>query len=180
MSFVRSRYQSKLKQVMAKRQITDLTQPAIVFAPHPDDETLGCGGTIIRKKAAGAVVKIVFLTDGSRSHAALIAKSELKEIREKEALNAAQALGVGVEDVVFLGFEDGQLRACEHEVSDRIQSLLAQHPPAEVFIPYELEPPADHVATYRAVMAAIATAENYTDCLQLSNLVLAALAVDIS
>jgi len=155
MSFVKSRYQTRLKQVMAKRQITDLTQSAIVFAPHPDDETLGCGGTIIRKKAAGADVKVVFLTDGSRSHAALIAKSELRKIRRTEAIKAAQALGIGIEDVIFLEFEDGRLRECEGAVCDRIQPLLAKHSPAEVFIPYALEPPADHVAAYRAVMAAI-------------------------
>ena len=155
MSLVRSRYQTRLKQVMARRQITDLTGSAIVFAPHPDDETLGCGGTIIRKKAAGADVKIVFLTDGSRSHAALIAKPDLKKIRRAEAIKATQALGIGTEDVIFLEFEDGRLSECEKAAGDRIQPLLSEHSPAEVFIPYALEPPADHVATYRAIMAAL-------------------------
>ncbi len=46
----------------------ELARSALVFSPHPDDECLGCGGTIIRKKQAGSTVKIVHLTDGSRSH----------------------------------------------------------------------------------------------------------------
>jgi LmbE family N-acetylglucosaminyl deacetylase len=40
----------------------------VVFSPHPDDETLGCGSTIIKKKRLGADVTIVFMTDGSKSH----------------------------------------------------------------------------------------------------------------
>ena len=41
---------------------------AMVFAPHPDDETLGCGGTVVKLRRAGVDVHIVFMTDGRHSH----------------------------------------------------------------------------------------------------------------
>ena len=164
MKSIRALYRKRLSRVMAKRQIADLSRSAIVFAPHPDDETLGCGGTIIRKKAAGAAVKIVFMTDGSRSHAGLMAELELKEIRHREALQAAQALGVAPEDVIFLGFGDGRLEQTLTAATARIRDLLAAERdartgaswPEEVFVPYSLEPPPDHFVTYHAVIAAIA------------------------
>ena len=53
----------------------ELKRSAIFFSPHQDDETLGCGGTIIRKKRMGAEVKIVFMTDGCNSHPHLITKN---------------------------------------------------------------------------------------------------------
>ena len=167
MKSIQALYRRRLNRVMAKRQISDLSRSAIVFAPHPDDETLGCGGTIIRKKAAGAAIKIVFMTDGSRSHAGLMAEPELKKIRHQEALQAAQALGVAPEDVIFLGFGDGRLEQTVTAATARIRDwLLAEREaqteaswPEEVFVPYSLEPPPDHFVTYHAVIAALAEVE---------------------
>src|SRR5687768_14178340 len=41
-----------------------LARSAVVFSPHYDDETLGVGGTVIRKRDCGAIVYLVFMTDG--------------------------------------------------------------------------------------------------------------------
>src|SRR3972149_6748886 len=75
---------------LAARQIDEdeLVNSAIVFAPHPDDETLGCGGTIIKKKRAGAKIRIVFTTDGRHAQD-LIPEDEMKAIRVREAVTAA-------------------------------------------------------------------------------------------
>src|SRR5207248_577693 len=58
-----------LRAIQARRlrewRADELGRSAIVFAPHQDDEVLGCGGTIVRKLRAGADVTVVFLTDGS-------------------------------------------------------------------------------------------------------------------
>ncbi len=61
----------------------ELAGSTLVFAPHQDDETLGCGGTIIKKNRLGAKVTIVFLTDGRKS-TNLIPASELGVLRQKE------------------------------------------------------------------------------------------------
>ena len=155
MNWIRKRYRQQLNNVMAEREIADLSHSAIVFAPHPDDETLGCGGTIIRKKAAGADIKLVFMTDGSQSHASLIAPTQLSAIRQQEALAAAKALGVSTSDVTFFDFKDGQLDRHIAAATDRAIAFLKAHPADEIFVPYALEPPADHAVTYRVVLGAI-------------------------
>src|SRR6516165_9197753 len=82
----------------------ELRQPAVVVAPHPDDETLGCGGTVILKKRHGATVRVLMMTDGSASHPGLIAPDELAAIRAGETLAAVRVLGLRAEDVTFLNF----------------------------------------------------------------------------
>lgn len=152
---IRTLYRQRLNRIMSARKIPDLSLSALVFAPHPDDETLGCGGTIIRKKAASAALKIVFMTDGSRSHAALMDEETLRMRRQQEAIAAAETLGVAANDVTFLGFGDGRLGQSQVAAIDRVCTLLKAHLPAEVFVPHPLEPPPDHVVTYQIVMTAI-------------------------
>jgi LmbE family N-acetylglucosaminyl deacetylase len=132
----------------------ELRRSALVFAPHPDDETLGCGGTILRKKAAGAKVQIVLLTDGSSAFPGLIAPDELTKLRYTELLDAAPALGVAKDDVFFLGFKDGRLSEHIAEGTDRIAELLTREQPAEIYVPYHRDPPPDHQATTQIALAA--------------------------
>jgi LmbE family N-acetylglucosaminyl deacetylase len=132
-----------------------LRHSAIIFAPHPDDETLGCGGTILKKKQAKAEVKIVFMTDGRQSHGHLIEVNKLISIRAKEALAASQQLGLTGPDIIFLEFEDGQLHQHRDAATQRVIQLLSHYRPDEVFIPYSMEPPLDHSATNEIVLAAL-------------------------
>jgi LmbE family N-acetylglucosaminyl deacetylase len=132
-----------------------LAQSAVVFAPHPDDETLGCGGTILRKRRAGATVRIVFVTDGSQSHPRLMPPDKLRDLRAVEAVAAARALGVEEQDVVLLGLPDGRLSEHEDEGVKKVAELLRRDPPAEVFVPYYRDGPPDHHATTRLVLAAL-------------------------
>ena len=137
----------------------DLAASAIVFSPHPDDETLGCGGTIIRKRETGADVKIVFMTDGSFSHHRFIPEDELIELRQKEALAAAEVLGITASDVMFLNFRDGKLQQSSDKAIAKVKELLQQESPQQVFIPYIRETHPDHLATNQIVLAAL---DNYT------------------
>ncbi len=155
MTWLQALYRKRFDQVMSARSLTDLSQSAIVFAPHPDDEALGCGGTILRKKAAGATVKLVFVTDGSRSHAALMPEAELRNIRYDEALAAAKLLGLAPEEVTFLDFGDGRLAQNLAAATEKIRIFLQANPALEVFVPYHRETPPDHALTYQAVVAAL-------------------------
>jgi LmbE family N-acetylglucosaminyl deacetylase len=93
----------------------------MIIAPHPDDETLGCGGWIYAASQNGAVIRIVFLTDGDAfrlaavtaerrlpSHAACRA---LGTRRRGEAVAAAATLGVPSSSLHFLGYPDRGLTA---------------------------------------------------------------------
>jgi LmbE family N-acetylglucosaminyl deacetylase len=143
----------------------DLARPALVFAPHPDDETLGCGGTAVHKRRAGARVGFVFLTDGSRSHSDLMPSEQMRKTRAAEAVAAARVLGVAEGDVTLLGFPDGELERHEAEAAGRVAEILRRERPEEVFVPYHSDGPPDHHAANRVVQAALARAGlNATVC----------------
>lgn len=58
----------------------------LVIAPHPDDETIGCGAAIARKRTAGTPVEVAVVTDGRHSHLSpLVSPTRLAELREAES-----------------------------------------------------------------------------------------------
>jgi LmbE family N-acetylglucosaminyl deacetylase len=76
----------------------------LVFAPHPDDDIIGCGGSMAKHISQGNRVQVVYLTSGEAgSHK--YSKAELAVIREGEARQATASLGI--KDVNFLGMPDG-------------------------------------------------------------------------
>ena len=151
---LRERLRHKIEQItsFSKR---DLAASAIVFSPHQDDETLGCGGTIARKRQAGAEVKLVFMTDGRRSHHRFIPEEKLISLRQQEAIAAAKTLGVAAENVVFLDFLDCELAAKSAEAIAKVTELLQQDRPEQVFVPYVRETHPDHLATHQIVVSAL-------------------------
>lgn len=128
---------------------------AIVFAPHPDDEVLGCGGTIALKVQAGAKVTIVVMTDGRTSHAGRIPMDELIRRRRAEALEAADRLGLPSDSCVFLDFPDSELAAHAFTAGRRVEELLARYSPRHVFVPSRRDSLTDHIATFNIVRSAI-------------------------
>lgn len=156
--FLRSIFQQLMALTVKEIQPQELQRSAIIFAPHQDDETLGCGGIIIRKKQAGADVKIVFMTDGSRSHK-WIGKAELVEMRTQEALKASEKLGISPEDVFFVGIQDGELQEHLADAVAKVGEILERYRPEEVYIPYHDEPAfvPDHAATYQVVTTVLET-----------------------
>lgn len=83
----------------------------IVVAPHPDDETLGCGMLIARAARDGARVAVVALTDGQASHpnSRRWPATALGRLRRAELRRAMARLGAGASRLVFLGWPDGQV-----------------------------------------------------------------------
>lgn len=125
----------------------EMRRPAMVFAPHPDDETLGCGGTILLKRRLDVPVRIVFLTDGSGSHLKLLSREELRNIRSHEAEEAAGVLGVDASCLHLLGFPDRDLLEHRVEAISRVATLLEEHRPEQLFVPYAAGENRDHGAT---------------------------------
>lgn len=64
----------------------------LVIAPHPDDETLGCGGAIGMHLRAGCRVRILIVTDGRRSRAGGYTPDKMAQLRAVEAQNAMEVL----------------------------------------------------------------------------------------
>src|SRR5436305_15278908 len=71
---------------------------ALVVAPHYDDEVLGCGGLVAQLAAAGAVVRVLFLSDGGGGAGEganpLPDRDAYRERRREESARAAEVLGV--------------------------------------------------------------------------------------
>jgi LmbE family N-acetylglucosaminyl deacetylase len=150
------RLRRRLQQRLTDETIQRTKAAAVVFAPHQDDETLGCGGTIIKKREAGTPVRCVFMTDGRTSHRHAMDPKQLSRLRQEEACAATSILGVPVDDVHFLGFPDSQLATCHTAAVDRVAELLELSPVEEVFLPYRADGTPDHEATFPIVLEAIA------------------------
>jgi len=129
-------------------------EQCIVFAPHQDDETLGCGGTIIQKIRKGASVKVVFMTDGNNSHKH-IGDYDLKEVRREEALAACKVLGIDSDNVIFLDQTDGKLSDSFDVAVDKVVGILEASKPNEVYVPYIRDHHPDHKATNNIVLGAV-------------------------
>ena len=152
----RARYYIQLQRAILSNPTvvaTPLDRSAIVIAPHPDDETIGCGGTVSAHCRNGHTVSIVFLTDGSTGTSfANYSREKLTRLREEEARHATAALGT--DRIVFLRHPDGELDGGGAVVED-LQELLERACPEVVYTPYFLDSHRDHRAGTIALSRAV-------------------------
>ena len=132
----------------------EIKASALIFAPHPDDETLGCGGLLLKKVASKSRIRIVIMTDGGSSHQHLITSDKLAAIRRQEAIDAVSSLGISQENLFFFNFSDGKLQDFHNDAKEMIKQHLQEFNPTQVFVPGDLNIPKDHVATQSAVFSA--------------------------
>ena len=129
----------------------------MVLAPHPDDETLGCGAVIARARAAGDEATVVIATDGRHSsRSPLLAPEPLARLRSAELQRACRTLGVADRDVVQLDYEDGTLGADVPRLAGDLAALLAARRPDTVFVTCLQDHHPDHRALHRALRLALA------------------------
>ena len=133
---------------------TDLTgRRVLVLAPHPDDETIGSGGSLVLHKEAHDPVKVIFLTNGAKGDmSGRFEKQAYITLRQEEARSACACLG-GM-DIEFWPYEDRELLA-SHEVRGRIFDTLRAYQPDLVYVPSPLEFHPDHRAACSFLCAAV-------------------------
>jgi len=135
--------------------------PSIFFAPHQDDETLGCGGMIARKRYEGLPVDVVFITDGSASHPGhpRLSPADISAIRQAEAREALSILGVESGAIHFLNAPDGRLNQLSPAERSRLVGQLAAHlakiQPKEIFLPCSPDGSTEHDAAFLVVCEAL-------------------------
>lgn len=119
-------------------------EKVLVLAPHPDDETLGCGGTIRLLVEAEKKVRTIFLTSGDKAEEAEN-HTAYSSMREKEAEKALRVLGVT--DYDFFRFPDRELLDNYEVVHDKIEQAIEAFMPDAVYCPSMMEINPDHRTT---------------------------------
>jgi LmbE family N-acetylglucosaminyl deacetylase len=124
----------------------------LIVAPHPDDESLGCGGLIAACAAAGRPPLVAVLTDGARSHpkSRAFPPDRLRAVRAQEVLAAVGHLGLTPDRVVFMNQPD---TAAPHDgpgfddVAATLAALTRREPGCSAILaPWRYDPHCDHEA----------------------------------
>lgn len=133
---------------------------ALIVAPHADDESLGCGGAVALLRKYGLRVSILLLSDGTLSHpnSKKFPAEKLRDLREKEMMQAAKVLGVEAENLTFFRFRDRSVPV-ENSANfaaavERLRQLLTAQKPQTIFVPWRRDPHPDHRAAFQLVAAA--------------------------
>ncbi len=124
----------------------------LVVAAHPDDEVLGCSGTIARHVSDGDKVHMVFMSDGVTSRMGV----ELNEVevRKQAAKDASNILGI-VESPRFLGFPDNRMDTVALlDVVQTLEQVINEIGPEVIYTHHLGDLNIDHKITHQAVMTA--------------------------
>lgn len=124
----------------------------LLLAPHPDDETIGCGGSLALHQSHDDPVKVIVLTDGGYAEGWDVDREEYIAIREQETRLAMSVLGVS--DVEFWRLPDRGL-IVEAASVGRLVATLKDYQPTLLYIPSPQEAHPDHVAATQLAWAAI-------------------------
>lgn len=108
---------------------------ALVIAPHPDDETAGCGGTILLHRAAGDEVTVVHVTDGRLSRALGIGADAMATRRRSEASASTRLAEVNRWE--WLGLREGDWS--DGELQRPLDTLLREIKPQIVYAPSRVD-----------------------------------------
>jgi len=151
----------------------------LLFAPHPDDESLGCSILLQRAVRAGAVVRVVYVTDGDDNpwpQRVLERKWRLNgndrrrwgRLRRTEALAALRVLGMRGSAARFLGLPDQKLSAMlfcgGQSVLERFAAIIADWGPTDLLVPSISDTHPDHSAL--AVMLRLVLSESFSDAME--------------
>lgn len=129
----------------------------LIVAPHPDDETLGCGGLAASLARLGRQVHTLFVTDGGASHrkSAQWPRARLAAQRETEALGALAALGLDPDAATFLRLQDAAMppygSPAWRAAAAAIANLVERFDPDLVLLPWRRDPHCDHRDSWRLV-----------------------------
>jgi LmbE family N-acetylglucosaminyl deacetylase len=137
---------------------------ALVLAPHADDESIGCGGTLRKLVNSGAAVKVIFITDGSQGDPNLRnldsddkqrqrLEHQLVSRRKAEAGDALQTLGIT--EYEFIDAKDGAVTEDMDKIADMLAQTITHWKPDIVILPFITDRHHDHFATNKCFIEAI-------------------------
>jgi len=123
----------------------------MVFTPHPDDDTFGCGGIMaILAKNKNKVIIVIYTNDNKGSRDLEMSSERLARIRKAEEEAACEVLGIPKQNIIWLGYEDGDLEYADPQrLRGEACKLMKQYAPDAIFsidpgTPYTLWHKTDH------------------------------------
>ena len=121
----------------------------LVIAPHPDDEVLGCGGTIVKHVQAKGEICLCIVT---KTYSPEWSEKEIKERRE-EVLKVNEILGLN--KTYFLDFPTVKLDTIpQKELNDSISEVINEVKPEVLYIPHKGDINKDHRLVFNATLVA--------------------------
>ncbi len=102
----------------------------MIFAAHPDDELLSCGGTIMKYRELGTKITVVVATGGKGGYAKEENKKEIEKTRAKEISTVEQLLDV---EFLELGFDEVEVN---RYFIAKFNRLLRDYTPQVIFLPH--------------------------------------------
>jgi LmbE family N-acetylglucosaminyl deacetylase len=121
-----------------------MSKNILIVASHPDDEILGCSGTVKKLINDGFEVVTIITTKG---------RKEVEDSMQSNILNANKQLGVN--EVIFLQYPNLELETIPlHEITKEIEGLIDQYNPEIIFTHHYGDLNRDHQITYQAVLTA--------------------------
>lgn len=135
----------------------------LVFAPHPDDESIACGGLLQVARAAGAAVRVIVLTDGDnnpwpqrwiekRWRIGPVERARWGARRREEARAALRVLDIAQADACFLGLPDlgltDLLMRADPQVVESLRGAIDEFAPTLLILPALADRHPDHSATH--------------------------------
>jgi LmbE family N-acetylglucosaminyl deacetylase len=128
----------------------DLRPPVVAIAAHPDDEVIAAGAMLGWHRRRGHAVTVIHVTDGARGDPGG-QFGDIVEARRREGREALRRLGV--EDLVALGFPDGEVPERAADVATALRRELGRLRPQTLYSFFFTEAHRDHRAVARAVAA---------------------------
>ncbi|WP_419176997.1 PIG-L deacetylase family protein [Desulfosediminicola sp.] len=131
-----------------------MTRSILILAAHPDDEVLGCGGTIAKYVDEGMIVNVAFLADGVLSRKGEFTDQQRELTSRRDAAQKA-CLILGVESVSFGDFPDNCLDTIPLlEITQAVEALIMKHQPDLVFTHHAGDVNIDHRRVHEATVTA--------------------------
>jgi LmbE family N-acetylglucosaminyl deacetylase len=107
----------------------------MVVTPHPDDDLFGCGGTMaLLARHKNHIVIVIYTNDNKGSYDQEMTSERLARIRKAEEEAASETLGILKQDIVWLGYDDGELEyAPPKQLCGQITQLIRKYRPDALF-----------------------------------------------
>lgn len=132
----------------------------LIVAPHADDETLGCGGTMKKLSEYGKNVYVLVLTNANVGDSELFSKEAIVQVR-REAIEAHKILGV--KETFFADFPAPRLDTYPiYKIVNHISKVIKDNNIDTVFTTHRGDIHLDHKRTFEAVMVAVRPQGQYS------------------